>query len=217
MRLHHLVVATLLAVSATAAEEGKISDLRLGFYGMGTDGTKDSELTVTSTGAVLSSGTSSGDLDSHSRVSLSYVGGEAKPVGMVFGIGLAIDMADYEWTNGDTQTWTGVIVDLNLGAAVTLGSNLHLEAAGVLGIGAGTVEYDVAAYDVDPADAVVVEWGFRLGAYGTLEGLQVGLETGWMSTNYVGAEWEIVGANQTYSEDTEIAGAYIGLTLGARL
>lgn len=208
---------TLLAAATAIAAEGTISDLRLGFYGMGTEGTKDAETRNATTDAVISSSTSSDDLASHGRVSISYVGGQTQPVGLVYGVGLAIDAADYEWSNGDSQTWTGVIVDFNLGAAVALGDALHAEGAAVLGFGSGTVEYDVAGATVDPADAVVIEWGLRFGVYGTLDKLQVGLETGWMSTNYLGAEWELTGLNRTYTEDTEMAGTYIGLTIGARL
>lgn len=213
---------SMLAIATLAAAEGKpvegtISDLRLGFYGMGSDGTKDAETKNATTDAVISSTTSSDDLASHGRISISYVGGKAKPVGLIYGIGLALDFADYEWDNGDSQSWTGTIVDLNLGLAVALGSSVHAEAAGVFGIGGGTVEYDVAGSTVDPADAVVVEWGLRFGVYGTMDKLQVGLEAGWMSTNYVGAEWELSGLNRTYTEDTEMAGTYIGLTIGARL
>ena len=211
-----LVVASAIAAEGAIAE-GTISDLRLGFYGMGSDGTKDTETRNATTDALISSSTSSDDLASHGRVSISYVGGKAKPVGLIYGIGLALDAADYEWDNGDTQSWTGMIIDFNLGAAVALGSSFHAEAAGVFGFGSGTVEYDVAGATVDPADAVVVEWGLRFGVYGTMDKLQVGLEAGWMSTNYVGAEWELTGLNRTYTEDTEMSGSYVGLTIGARL
>lgn len=216
LSLSLLAIATLSAAEGKPAE-GTISDLRLGFYGMGGDGTKDAETRNTTTDAVISSSTSSDDLASHGRISIGYVGGKAKPVGLIYGIGLALDFADYEWDNGDSQSWTGTIVDFNLGAAVALGSSFHAEAAGVLGFGSGTVEYDVAGETIDPADAVIIEWGLRFGVYGTMDKLQIGLEAGWMSTNYLGAEWEVSGTNRTYSEDTEMAGTYIGLTIGARL
>jgi hypothetical protein len=212
-----LVLAATVSAAEGATPEGTISDLRLGFYGMGSEGTKDAETKNATTDAVISSTTSSDDLASHGRVSISYIGGKAKPVGLIYGIGLALDAAEYEWDNGDSQSWSGFIVDFNLGAAVALGSNFHAEAAGVLGFGSGTVEYDVVGATVDPADAVVVEWGLRFGVYGTMDKLQVGLEAGWMSTNYVGAEWELTGLNRTYTEDTEMSGTYIGLTIGARL
>ena len=217
MRLQHIALSVLLAASAAAADGATVSDLRLGFYGMGTSGSSDYELTNTTTGALVSSSTETWDADSHGRFSVSYVGGEAKPVGMIFGIGAAIDVAEYEWANGDSQSWTGFIIDLNLGLAVALDEKIHFEAAGVFGFGSGMVDYEVAGFDIDPADAAIVELGLRFGAYGTFSGLQVGIETGWMATYYLGAEWEVVGMNRTLTEDTEFSGAFIGLTIGARL
>lgn len=214
MRLHSSILLILAVCTCTAADEVAIRDLRLGVYGMG----KSASLDYTwDDGYGSASGTDSIDADSHGRVALTYVAGQARPVGLIVGIGLAVDGASYDFGEGVKEDWAGIIINGQVGAAFVLNRHLHVEAAAILGLGGGQVELKAPGWDIDPATAGIYEYGVRLGGYGTFGSFQVGLEAGWMSTHYVGAEWDIPQIGMTYSEDAGFSGAFAGLTLGIRL
>lgn len=224
MRIQSATLALLVAAAACAADGPVIKDVRLGITGMASD--ISTEWTREPAVGASTSDTYDRSTDGRMRVGISYVGspGPVAPMGLIWGIGMAYEAAEFSgydssWGENISQTWSGVVFDGQLGLAVAVNEMFHVEAAGVVGFGSGTVEItELSTLDVPSESALILEYGLRFGAYATIDKFQVGLETGWMATLY-STEWDVdagIGGG-TYGEDTEFTGAFVGLSLGVRL
>lgn len=218
-----LVLLIAAATGMQAADGVTVKDLRLGLMSMPAD--VSTEWTIDDGGGSVSD-TYDRETDGRSRVSLGMVGtvGPAAPAALLYGIGVAFETAEFSgyddsWGEEISQSWAGFIINGQLGVAFAVNDMFHVEAAGVLGLGAGAVEItDVSGLEFGTASAAILEYGLRLGGYFTVQRLQLGLEVGYMNTSYMGAEWE--DANDpsfTYAEDAEFSGTFVGLTLGFRV
>jgi len=190
--MNRISTSLLLLASSLplCAAEMMVSDLRFaaGILSNSFDGA--SSTTVTNTSSNTATTTSSEDdgrnADSHYRAQIQYMRGHlGNGGGFIYGLGVAVNNANFENDSGDANVTTPV-VDLLLGYGYAFTPGWHLEITPFAGIGRAYYSVDVdGATSISDETTSYVEYGIKAGTYFMLgDSFQVGLEVPYLASSF---------------------------------
>jgi hypothetical protein len=205
---HLFALVPLLAISALAAEDVHVSDLRLELGIMPNNFDADSSIRVTNSSGTLISSSSSSDqenADSNWRGAIQAMFGNlGDSGGFLIGGEIAVNHATFSRGGGNDFTQTSPVADLMLGYGFAPSKPWHFEITPFGGIGVTYGNYQNNNQVDLNYDQVYTEYGIRGASYLTFDsGWQLGVDLRYVVAQ-TNPEFDYTTTgNNTVSEDQD--------------